>query len=51
MDGLTLSVWVKVNIGVMAIKGYITLPRASEQEHHHQIQFSVITWTLDNKID
>ena len=34
---------IKVTVtGIMAIKRYTTLTRASEQEPHHQMQFSVI---------
>ena len=34
-----------VNLGVMAKKGYFTFPKASKQEPHHQMLFSVITRT------
>ena len=33
---------VRVNLGVMAMKEYSTLLRASEMEPHHRMQFSVI---------
>ena len=35
------SVSGKADLGVMAIKGYSTLPRALELEPHHQMQVSV----------
>ena len=40
--------WIKVDLGVMALKGYLTFPKAPGQEPHHQIQFSVISKTLIN---
>ena len=30
-----LPLWVKVDLGVMAIKGYFTLPRSTELKSHH----------------
>ena len=37
-----LPLWFRLDLGVMAMKGYFTLPRAPELESHHHIQFSVI---------
>ena len=37
-----LPVWVSIDLGVMEIKGYFTLPRSPEEESHHWMQFSVI---------
>ena len=37
-----LSLWVSVDLGVMAMKGYSILPRSPELEPHHQMKFSVI---------
>ena len=34
-----------LNFGVMAIKGYSTLPRAPGLEHHNEMQFSVFSGT------
>ena len=34
---------VRVYLGVMAMKGYSTLPRVPEQESHHQMEFSAIS--------
>ena len=36
-----LSPWVWVEIDVIAMKGYSTLPRSPELESYHQMQFSV----------
>ena len=41
-----LTPQIRVNLGVIAIKGYSTFPRAPEIEPHHQVQFSVILRTL-----
>ena len=35
-----------MDLGVIAIKGYSTLPKPLEQELHHQMEFSVIAKTL-----
>ena len=32
-----LILWVSINLGVMAIKGYSTFPKAPELKPHHQI--------------
>ena len=40
------SFWVRVDLKVIAMKGYSKLPRAPEQESHHQIPFRVILRTL-----
>ena len=37
-----LPLCVRVDLGVMTVKWYFILPRASELESHHQIQFSAI---------
>ena len=34
--------WIRVNLGIMALKGYSTLSRSPELEPHHQMLFSVI---------
>ena len=36
---------IKVDLGVMAMKGYSTLPRSLELELHHLIQFSILSGT------
>ena len=41
-----LPLWVRVDLGVMAMKVYSTYLRAPELEPHHQMQFSVIPRTL-----
>ena len=38
-----LPLHVKVDLGVMAMKGYLTLPRYQKQEPFHQIQFNAKT--------
>ena len=43
LTGTTL--WVRVSLGVIAMKRYSTFPKASELEPHHQMQFSVILRT------
>ena len=40
-----LTLCVKVNLRLMAMKEYSTLPRVLKLEPHHLIQFSVITRT------
>ena len=40
-----LTVWVRVDLGVMTMKGYSTFPRSPELEPHHKMQFSVIPKT------
>ena len=37
---------VRIDLGVMAMKWFFTLPRAPEEEPHNQMQFSVIPWIL-----
>ena len=37
-----LSLWVRVNLRVMTMKGYFTFPKAPGLEPHHQMQFSII---------
>ena len=41
-----LPLWVRVDLGVMAMKAYSTLPIFPELEPHYQVQFSVITRTF-----
>ena len=41
-----LPFWVRVDLEVMAIKGYFALPRSSELQPHYKAQFSVIPRTL-----
>ena len=36
-----LLIWVRVYLGVMAMKGYSTLSRSTELKAHHQMQFNV----------
>ena len=45
MDEKVLPIKVRVNLGVMAIKRYILLPRSPEPKPHHQMQLSVIPRT------
>ena len=40
-----LPLWVRVDLVVMAMKGHSTLPRSSELEPHHQMQFCIISRT------
>ena len=40
-----LPLRVRVDLGVMAMKGYSTFPRALELEPHHQMQFNVMPRT------
>ena len=40
-----LPLWVRVNLGVMAMKRYSILPKAPGPEPHYQIHFSVIPKT------
>ena len=42
-DTHKVAFWVWVYLEVMAMNSYSTLPRAPEQQLHHQIQFSVIS--------
>ena len=37
---------VKVNLGVMTMKGYSTFSKAPALEHYHQMKVSVISKTL-----
>ena len=37
-----LPLKIKVDLGIMAMKGYSTLPRSPELEPHHQMLFSII---------
>ena len=37
-----ISLWVKVDLGVIAMKGHPTLPRSPEMEPQYQMLFSVI---------
>ena len=41
-----LSFQVRVDLGIMAMKEYSTLPRSLELELLHQMQFSIIPRTL-----
>ena len=41
-----LPLQVRVNLEVMATRGYFTHPKAPELESHHQIQFIFIPRTL-----
>ena len=41
-----LSLQVRVNLGVMAMKRYSTLPRSPELKPYNQMQFSVISRAL-----
>ena len=36
-----LPLWVRVDLGVMAMKSYSTLPESPEVESRYQMQFSV----------
>ena len=40
-----LGLWVSLDLGVIAVKGYSTLPRSSGLEPHHRMQSSVIPRT------
>ena len=40
-----VPLWVREDLGVMKLKGYFTLPRASEWEPYDQMQFAVILGT------
>ena len=35
-----------MDLEIIAMKGYSTFPRALGLKPHHQIQFSVISWTF-----
>ena len=41
-----ISIWLREELGVMALKGYSTFPKDPELEPQHQMQFSVIPRTL-----
>ena len=43
---LSLSLWVRLNLGVMTVKEYSTFPKAQGWELFHQMQFNVILKTL-----
>ena len=40
-----LSFWLRLDLGVMEMKGYLPPSRSPELEPHHQMQFSVIPRT------
>ena len=40
-----LPFWVRVDLGIMTMKGFFTLSRSPEQEPFHQMQFSGIPRT------
>ena len=42
-----LALMIRVDLGVMAIKGYSLLSRSLEREPHNQMKFSVIPRTLN----
>ena len=42
---LALQLWVRVGLGVMAMKEYSTLHIDPGLEPHRQMQFSVLLWT------
>ena len=42
-----LPLWIKVDLGVMAMKGYFTFSKAPGLKPHHQMQFSAIPRKLD----
>ena len=44
-----LQLQVRVDLGVMAMKGYSTFPRSPKLEPHHQMQFSVISRILNKE--
>ena len=39
------TLWIKVDLELIAMKGYSTLPRPPELESHHRIHFNVIPKT------
>ena len=41
-----LPLWIRVNLGIMAMKGFFTFPKAPELKLHHFRQFSFISRTL-----
>ena len=43
--GQELTLWIRMDLGVMAMKGYSTLPKLPELKPYHQMQFSVISRT------
>ena len=43
---LVLTLWVRVDEGVMTMKGYFILPKCPELELYHQMQFSIIPRTV-----
>ena len=40
-----IPLWIRVELGVMAMQRYSILPRSTELKPPHQIQFSVIPKT------
>ena len=42
VPNMLLPLWVRVDLRVMAVKGYSTFSRALESEPHYQMLFSVI---------
>ena len=40
---LTLPFWVGVDLDIMSMKGYSTIPRSPDMDFFHQTQFNVIT--------
>ena len=45
MEPLKGTSTLSVDLGLMAMKGYFTLPRSPEMESHYQMQLSVIPRT------
>ena len=45
-----LTVQVRLDPVVIAMKGYCTFPRAPGLEPHHQMQFTAIPWTLARSV-
>ena len=43
---ICLIIFIRVDLGVMAMKRYSTFSKTSELEPHHQMQFNVICKTL-----
>ena len=41
-----ILLWVRMDLGVMTMKGHFTFLRAPEQKPHHLMQFSVILMTF-----
>ena len=48
---LVLSIRIKDNLGVIAMNGYSIFSDAPKQEIHHQMQISVMHWTLVGRMD